>query len=398
MNATSVIRVSPFQLEGIAPQPMVVRVTTCGKVTDTSNFGGAPYFFSKALADLGVTVEPQDLVHTRDLRARHLLWAAREVIAGRGPRGFMFSNDFLEAAWAKAPEIRSGECIINLHQVFPESVIARAEAGDITLVSYVDLCLHELLREWRPAAGVTEMSVAHYRRAIDLERRGYLAAHSIVTFSRRTADILKTRYAIDPRKMGTIAPGANLDEDVVETAMQVSPSDQGDFVVGYVGIDHRRKGLTKLAAAVLAARNAGAPISLRVIGPRPPELENTPGVELLGRVDKFTDMKRFIRLIAECQLGALLSLAEGLPCSLLEFLRVGVPIMGTNVNGIPDILKPEFGILVEPSTPVEELAAILQRLASGGADYTRLRNRAWEIRQQASWRRAVDELRSSLQL
>ena len=282
--------------------------------------------------------------------------------------------------------------------MFPESLIERAERREVNLVPYVDLCLHELIHEWSPASGAMVPSKAHCQKAFALERRGYLAARRIVTFSRRTAEVLSAVYDIDSRRISTVTPGANLDEDRVEDVLVEQPPERDTFVVGYVGIDHQRKGLAKLAAAVLAARRMGAPVSLRVIGPPPSELEGTPGIEVIGFVKKFGDMKRFIDLLASCQLGCLLSSAEGLPISLLEFLRLGVPIMGTEVNGIPDIVRSDIGVLVGASASAEEIATILARLAAGGAEYRRLRDRAWQARRQASWRRAVADLRAAIPL
>jgi glycosyltransferase involved in cell wall biosynthesis len=378
----------------------VVHVATCGKASDVTFFGGAPYFLVEGLKRAGVRAAAHDLKQTHDFRWRGFIWRAREFAASRGLRGYMFSNDFLERAWADAPQIRPGDWIVNLFQLFPESILKRAEQGEISLVPYVDLSLHELFREWGPASGAAgKVSDIHYENAVARERRGYIAARKVVTFSRRSAEVLKARYRLDARKITTVTPGANVDEDLVDAVLQNRPGSRErkkDFVVGYVGVDHHRKGLPKLVAAVLAARQAGAPVVLRVIGPRPRDFENTPGIELIGSVSKLTEMRRFIELIGDCQLGCLLSSAEGLPISLLEFLRVGVPIVGTKVNGIPDIVAPEVGILVDPDAPVAEIAALLVRLAKPGSDYAPLRAAAWEARLKASWRRAAEELRSML--
>lgn len=398
MATASQKRAVPADLGYSPDTARLLRVAHCGSVSDVSFNGGCPYFLWTSLAQTGLRVAPHDLMVTRDVWARRLAWRIRELLALRGGRGYMFSNGFLETAWSRAPRIASGEALLNLFQLYPESVLARAERGELALYYYIDLTLRELFYEWLPAAAPSflSMSQAHCRNALARERRGYAIARKIITFSRRSAESLIADYGIDPRKIATVMPGANVDESEIERLLAKQTEPAADFVIGYVGTDHHRKGLPKLAAAVIAARQAGVRISLRVIGPRPAELENIPGIEVIGRVAKFSDMKRFLEVIASCHLGCLLSNAEGLPISLLEFLRVGVPVLSTNVNGIPDIVKPGLGILVEPTATVEEVCAILSRLAARGPEYLELRRGARQAQYHASWPRAAAELRTAL--
>ncbi|MCK4828524.1 glycosyltransferase, partial [bacterium] len=59
---------------------------------------------------------------------------------------------------------------------------------------------------------------------------------------------------------------------------------------------------------------------------------------------------------------ALSSLTEGLPITLLEAMQARVPVVATNVGGIPDVLQNgDAGLLVEPCNPealVEEIIKI----------------------------------------
>lgn len=388
----------PARPEARVASPRRLHVVHCGKVTDVTFFGGCPYFMWQNLAELGLSVLPHDLLRTEDFPVRRLAWRLRELAAGRGLRGYMFSNDFLETTWARSAPVAPGDWLINFFQLYPESILDRAERGELTLFYYIDLTLDELFHEWAPASdpAFVALSDAHIADAMARERRGYRAARRIITFSRRSARMLVEKYGIDRRKVTTVTPGANIDEGELADVSIVREEGPRDFRIGYVGTDHRRKGLPKLAAAVLAARRQGAPVTLRVIGPRPSELENTAGIELIGPVNKFTEMRHFIELIASCDLGCLLSAAEGLPISLLEFLRLGVPVVATDVNGTPDIVKPELGILVKPTAAAEEIATLLARLASRQDEYRRLLEGARRACERASWRRAARELRTTL--
>ena len=52
---------------------------------------------------------------------------------------------------------------------------------------------------------------------------------------------------------------------------------------------------------------------------------------------------------------------EGLPISIIEAMRAGLPVISTNVSGIPEQIEPLYnGLLIEPS--VDELVKVLNNL------------------------------------
>src|SRR5258708_38865433 len=83
----------------------ILRVAHFGRVTDVTLAGGCPYFMWTTLAQTGLPVAPHDIMATRDLRTRRLAWRIRELLAMRGVRGYMFSNDFLGAGRAAGPRV-----------------------------------------------------------------------------------------------------------------------------------------------------------------------------------------------------------------------------------------------------------------------------------------------------
>lgn len=58
------------------------------------------------------------------------------------------------------------------------------------------------------------------------------------------------------------------------------------------------------------------------------------------------------------------SVYEGLPISILEAMSVGLPILSTNVGGIPDVVKDGENGLLSPTLEVEDYVQMLKRYLS----------------------------------
>jgi glycosyltransferase involved in cell wall biosynthesis len=80
-------------------------------------------------------------------------------------------------------------------------------------------------------------------------------------------------------------------------------------------------------------------------------------VRFLGSVPNVDVFK----LLAECNIYILMSNNEGLPISIIEAMRVGLPIISTNVSGIPELIDEGYnGFLLNPD--VKELTSLLKKL------------------------------------
>jgi glycosyltransferase involved in cell wall biosynthesis len=92
----------------------------------------------------------------------------------------------------------------------------------------------------------------------------------------------------------------------------------------------------------------------------------------------------------------MLSRAETADIAYLEFLRMGVPVVATDVGGAPEIAELGAGHLVSPEISATELAQHLVGLIDEPDRLAELHESAWRRRHNASWRRAVRELKVGL--
>ncbi len=263
-----------------------------------------------------------------------------------------------------------------------------AERSRLTLVPYVDMTLSELFEDYA-LGGKIGRRVAS--AALELKASGYRAARKIVAISRRSTGILQRKYAIPKERVRVVVPGANLDEAILARYGAHPASRNAEFIVGYIGRDYLRKGLYRLARAVALLHSEGARVRLRVIGHCPDDLRESAGVEATGFLDKRTDPEGFISALAQCSLGCLPSYAEALGIALLEFLRLGIPVVGTRVGGIPDAVPDGAGALVDGDIEPRGLADVIGKLCADKGAYVALRQGAAASRSWATWEHAVSD-------
>jgi len=74
---------------------------------------------------------------------------------------------------------------------------------------------------------------------------------------------------------------------------------------------------------------------------------------------------------------------EGMPMVVLEAMAAGLPVVSTQVEGIPQVVRDgRDGLLVEPGNPVR-LAEALARIARGATDTESMGDSAWQRQRDA---------------
>jgi len=176
--------------------------------------------------------------------------------------------------------------------------------------------------------------------------QAYVARHAIAVMF-VTRHVLQQKYPT--RAQAFSASDAPLDDAAFELPSSqepLHPSDGTFRVVTVGGLEQPYKGFSVLIDAIGSLRRAGADVSLTIVGggrlqrdlqaqARLQAIESH--VVFHGQLDR--DGVR--HALDAAQLFVLPSLTEGLPRALLEAMARGLPAIGTQVGGVPELLPAE---------------------------------------------------------
>jgi glycosyltransferase involved in cell wall biosynthesis len=162
------------------------------------------------------------------------------------------------------------------------------------------------------------------------------------------------------------------------------------FVVGMVALFRPRKGLEILLDALAKLRQEGIPIRLHAVGPfetnqyhdhimkMTQELGLTDSIIWTGfSGDVFAEFGKMNAFVLPSLYG------EGMPMVILEAMSVGLPVVSTKVEGIPEIIRSGTdGLLVE-SGNADELAGAIGAIVTGAVDGDLLGDSGWQRQRES---------------
>ena len=372
-----------------------------GNCNDPSTWSGTPFHLLQAGKEAGFLHGGLDLsVPAGAFKLVRYFWNAWELLNGRG-RGYQYSDYFLNGIWRAKPAFRPGDRIINLFQLFPNSIHSNDE---IDRIFYIDQTLRQLFGFYPEASHV---SLKRRQIAVEKERAQYERASKIITLCQWAANSVINDYGIDPGRVSVVLPGANLDalayaqwernrsRALSNGYCSHKPGMPMRFV--FVGMDGVRKGLNRLLEAMEIIPQVEQRMLLSVIGANRRSVSVSDrvasAVSWIGIVSKGTQTTEFLNIVGSCDVGVLLSRAEAAGISLREFQSLGLAVLGPNVGGSPEMIVPGAGLLVSPKATKEEVATLLESIVDNPSKVERMKRAAWQKRKTMSWFQTVDALR-----
>lgn len=129
-------------------------------------------------------------------------------------------------------------------------------------------------------------------------------------------------------------------------------ADADDFVIISVAALHERKGLNYLIEAFAKVAEKKEKVKLVIVGEGPERKKIEKLIKNLKLDDKVTlagSQKEIALLLGASDLFVLASIKEAFGLAILEAMDAGIPVIGSNVGGIPEIIENnKTGLLVEP--------------------------------------------------
>ncbi len=193
-----------------------------------------------------------------------------------------------------------------------------------------------------------------------LQRRAFRRFDAVVAVSRSLADRL-AQAGVRRSRMHTVPnawrrPAPSLDRAAARRMLGLP---EEGFVVGWVGRLSGEKGPDVLLATLPHLNSV--PLTLSVVGAGMQQRS----LETLARELGVADHVRWhgvvpdaARVFAAFDVFVLSSRTEGTPMVLFEAMAAGVPVVTTDVGGVPDVVSPEEALIVGPEDPAALAAGI----------------------------------------
>lgn len=161
------------------------------------------------------------------------------------------------------------------------------------------------------------------------------------------------------------------------------PCPKGTWTLGVIALFRPRKGVEVLLEAIRQLRDRGYAVRLRAVGTfeTPEYQEYVLGLARETGVEDLVEWVGFQRdvnsQLKQMGLFVLPSLfGEGMPMVVLEAMAMGVPVIGTDVEGVPEVIRDGMDGRIARPGDAGHLAEVIASVLDGESDWDFLRQNA----------------------
>src|SRR3989344_3517637 len=192
------------------------------------------------------------------------------------------------------------------------------------------------------------------------QREFVLHSDKVIAVSKFVRQALIDETFVDESKVVVIYNG--IDEDIARTKKE-----DGVVRLFYVGLIHRSKGLADLVVAMGQIRDKKVELTIVGDGPHLMGLkEMVSEKKLLDKIHIFGRIphKESMKLLGESDIFVLPSRrVEGFPMSIVEAMLAQVPVIGSNMGGIPEGIEDGVTGIIYESGNVDQLKNAILKLS-----------------------------------
>lgn len=216
----------------------------------------------------------------------------------------------------------------------PGSLPVAALETDVPVALWKDATFASLERAY-----FTDMNRRTLRHGEQMERAALARASLVFFASDWAAAEAIDRYGLDSGRVRVVPWGANLSEDPGPEAATRTPVAALQLL--FVGRPWERKGGPLALGTLTALRRRGVSVELTIVGPVPNGVEGREGVVVHSYFDKRDPAERaqFQGLYEAADFLLFPSRAEAYGVVACEAAAYGVPVVGSDVGGIPTIVR-----------------------------------------------------------
>lgn len=367
---------------------MRILLASVEDVRDVRSWSGTPFHMFRALSDAGHEVVPASPLRQRlNLPLKGVQWARNRV--GQTYYSRLREPVVLEG-YAREVERQIARCAPDL-VLSPSSLPLTRVRTSVPLVTWTDATFAGMVDFYPTYTGLSPryLKLGH-RAERDCLDRARLSVFSSEWAARTAVD----SYGADPETIAVVSYGANVAAPVPRRP-QAWVTDECRLLI--VGRGWIRKGVDLAVRTAVALRMRGIPTILDVVGCSPPDGVQVPEfVTVHGSLEKNDQagLSTLQDLFRRASFFVLPTRADCTPIVLAEAQAYGVPVITSDVGGVPSMLRPGisghvFGLDGFPDSAAACIAAVW----SSADGYRSMQEGAQSVyRETLNWSSAVDRL------